>query len=239
MVDTSANEVIEFTLTLGVEGETITGQRVGYIRVSSVDQNVERQLDGLALDRSFTDKASGKDVRRPQLDAMVGFVREGDTVVVHSMDRLARNLDDLRGIVRKLTTKAVQVNFVKEQLSFTGEDNAMGTLLLSVMGAFAEFERSLIRERQREGIALAKARGAYRGRRRSLNDEQAADLRQRAQAGVPKAALARELGISRETLYQYLRATRLNASDPVAVSPPSAGISPGQAYGTPSDARPL
>ncbi|MDQ6616818.1 MAG: recombinase family protein [Actinomycetota bacterium] len=185
----------------------MTGQRVGYIRVSSVDQNVERQLDGLALDRSFTDKASGKDVRRPQLDAMVGFVREGDTVVVHSMDRLARNLDDLRAIVRNLTAKGVEVRFVKEQLTFTGEDNAMGTLLLSVMGAFAEFERSLIRERQREGIELAKKRGAYRGRRKSLNDDQAAELRRRAEAGVPKAALARELGISRETLYQYLRAT--------------------------------
>lgn len=184
----------------------MAGQRVGYIRVSSIDQNIERQLDGITLDRTFTDKASGKDVQRPELEAMVGFVRDGDTVVVHSMDRLARNLEDLRGIVRKLTAKGVQVEFVKEQLSFTGEDNAMGTLLLSVMGAFAEFERSLIRERQREGIELARRRGVYRGRRRSLNEDQAADLRQRARAGVPKAALARELGISRETLYQYLRA---------------------------------
>jgi DNA invertase Pin-like site-specific DNA recombinase len=206
----------------------MAGQRVGYIRVSSIDQHVERQLDGITLDRTFTDKASGKDVRRPQLEAMVGFVRDGDTVIVHSMDRLARNLDDLRAIVRSLTAKGVQVDFVKEQLSFTGEDNAMGTLLLSVMGAFAEFERSLIRERQREGIELARRRGAYRGRRKSLSDDQAADLRQRAQAGVPKAALARELGISRETLYQYLRAAPstggpLGGSDapnPVAVSAP-------------------
>ncbi len=178
----------------------MAGQRVGYIRVSSIDQNVERQLDGIALDRTFTDKASGKDVRRPELEAMVGFVRDGDTVVVHSMDRLAHNLDDLRGIVRKLTAKGVEVHFVKEQLSFTGEDSAMGTLLLSVMGAFAEFERSLIRERQREGIELARRRGAYRGRRRSLSEDQVAELRQRAESGVPKAALARELGISRETL---------------------------------------
>ncbi len=125
----------------------MAGQRVGYLRVSAIDQRVERQLDGIALDRTFTDKASGKDVHRPQLEAMVGFVRDGDTVIVHSMDRLARNLDDLRQIVRKLTGKGVQVDFVKEQLSFTGDDNAMATLLLSVMGAFAEFERSLIRER--------------------------------------------------------------------------------------------
>jgi len=112
------------------------------IRVSSIDQRVERQFEGVALDRIFTDKASGKDVRRPELETMVGFVREGDTVIVHSMDRLARNLDGLRGIAHKLTAKGVEVHFVKEQLSFTGEDNAMGTLLLSVMGAFAEFERS-------------------------------------------------------------------------------------------------
>jgi DNA invertase Pin-like site-specific DNA recombinase len=186
----------------------MAGQRVGYIRVSSVDQNTVRQLDGITLDRTFTDNASGKDVHRPQLEAMTGFVRDGDTVVVHSMDRrLARNLDDLRAIVRQLTANGVQVHFVKEQLTFTSDDNPMGTLLLSVMGAFAEFERSLIRERQREGIELARRRGAYQGRRPSLNEGQVAELRQRAESGAPKAALARELGISRQTLYQYLRTT--------------------------------
>ena len=98
------------------------------------------------------------------------------------------------------------MEFLKEQLTFTGEDNAMAQLLLSVMGAFAEFERSLIRERQREGVALAKARGAYRGRKRILSEDRIAELRQRAAAGEPKAQLAREFGISRETVYQYLRA---------------------------------
>jgi DNA invertase Pin-like site-specific DNA recombinase len=127
----------------------MSGQQVGYIRVSAIDQRSDRQLDGVPLDRTFTDTASGMDVRRPELEAMVGFVRDGDTVVVHSMDRLARNLDDLRSIVRKLTAKGVQVHFVKEQLTFTGDDTAMANLLLSMMGAFAEFERSLIRERQR------------------------------------------------------------------------------------------
>ena len=99
------------------------------------------------------------------------------------------------------------MQFVKEQLTFTGEDTAMATLLLSVMGAFAEFERSLIRERQREGIALARQRGAYRGRTRALDAEQVARLRQRVANGTPKAVLAREFGVSRETVYQYLRAT--------------------------------
>lgn len=183
----------------------MTGQRIGYVRVSTLDQSTARQLDGINIDRTFEDKASGKDANRPELERLVDFAREGDTVLVHSMDRLARNLEDLRSIVRQLTAKKVRVEFVKEQLSFTGDDTAMATLLLNVMGAFAEFERSLIRERQREGITLAKQRGAYRGRAPSLNAEDAAALREKAAAGVPKAALARQYGISRETVYAYLR----------------------------------
>ena len=179
---------------------------VGYIRVSTLDQNTERQLDGQELDKVFTDKASGKDTKRPQLQAALDYLREGDILVVHSMDRLARNLDDLRRIVLGLTSKGVLVEFVKERLTFTGEDSAMSQLLLSVMGAFAEFERSLIRERQREGIALAKKAGVYKGRKPSLTDEQAQRLRARITAGEKKAALAREFGISRETVYQYSRA---------------------------------
>jgi DNA invertase Pin-like site-specific DNA recombinase len=182
------------------------GQRLGYVRVSSGDQNPDRQLDGLALDRVFTDRASGKDTQRPQLAALLQFAREGDTVVVHSMGRLARNLDDLRRLANDLTRHGVRVEFVKEGLTFTGDDTSMAQLLLSVMGAFAEFERALLRERQREGIALAKQRDVYRGRKPRLTATQITVLRQRAAAGEPKAQLARELGISRETLYQYLRA---------------------------------
>ncbi len=184
------------------------GHRIGYVRVSSFDQNPERQLEAVPVDRVFTDKASGKDVQRPQLDQLRAFVREGDTVVVHSMDRLARNLDDLRRLVQDLTHRGVQVEFVKEHLVFTGQDSPMAQLMLSVMGAFAEFERALIRERQREGIALAKQRGVYRGRQKSLRPEQVADLWARAQAGEKKAQLARLFGISRETVYQYLRGER-------------------------------
>jgi len=139
------------------------GHRIGYVRVSSFDQNPDRQLDQVPIEKVFTDKASGKDTERPALEALLAFVREGDTVVVHSMDRLARNLDDLRRLVLTLTKRGIQVQFVKEGLLFTGEDSPMATLLLSVMGAFAEFERALIRERQREGIALAQQRGAYPG----------------------------------------------------------------------------
>ncbi len=181
------------------------GQRIGYIRVSTFDQNPERQLDNIGVDRIFTDKASGKDTKRPELDSLICFVRTGDTVVVHSMDRLARNLDDLRRIVQLLTQRGVRIEFVKEQLIFTGEDSPMANLLLSIMGAFAEFERSLIKERQREGIALAKRRGVYRGRKKLLSDIEQMELINRIQSGDKKAQVARDFGISRETVYQYLR----------------------------------
>lgn len=181
------------------------GQRIGYVRVSSVDQNPERQLEHVPVDQLFIDKASGKDIRRPELERLFAFVRDGDTVVVHSMDRLARNLDDLRRIVQKLTRRGIRIEFIKENLMFSGEDSPMANLMLSVMGAFAEFERALIHERQREGIALAKQRGAYRGRKKALSPERMNELRHRADAGEQKAKLAREFGISRETLYQYLR----------------------------------
>ncbi|MBA3946600.1 MAG: recombinase family protein [Herpetosiphonaceae bacterium] len=183
----------------------MAGQRVGYTRVSSFDQNPERQLEGIVLDRVFTDKASGKDVQRPQLAALLTFVRAGDSIVVHSMDRLARNLDDLRQIVQQVTRRGVHIEFVKEQLTFTGEDSPMATLLLSVMGAFAEFERALIRERQREGIAVAKQRGVYQGRKKALSANAITELKARVAAGEAKTSLADEFGISRETLYQYLR----------------------------------
>jgi DNA invertase Pin-like site-specific DNA recombinase len=196
---------LRVALTLFLLENILKGQRIGYIRVSSHEQNPERQLDHVQVDRQFIDKASGKDTQRPQLEAMLSFAREGDTVVVHSMDRLARNLDDLRRLVQSLTKRGICIEFVKESLSFTGEDSPMANLLLSVMGAFAEFERALIRERQREGIVLAKERGAYRGRKKALTDDQVTELRRRASEGEPKASLARELGISRETLYQYLK----------------------------------
>lgn len=185
------------------------GQRIGYVRVSSFDQNPERQLENILLDKTFTDKASGKDVHRPELDALKAFAREGDTIIVHSMDRLARNLDDLRRLVQELTSRGIRVEFVKESLAFTGEDSPMANLMLSVMGAFAEFERELIRERQLEGIALAKQRGAYQGRKKALSPRQAATLRQKVSEGHPKAKVAREYGISRETLYQYLKESNL------------------------------
>ena len=154
----------------------MNGHTIGYVRVSSVEQRTDRQLEGINLDKVFTDRCSGKDAHRPSLELLMQFVREGDTVMVHSMDRLARNLDDLRRIVHQLTAKGVRIQFSKEGLTFSGEDGPMPKLILSVMGAFAEFERSIIRERQLEGIQLAKKRGAYRGRKKCLSADQIASL---------------------------------------------------------------
>ncbi len=184
----------------------MSGQRVGYIRVSSIEQNTARQLDGLVLDRIFEDKVSGKSIDRPALKALLSHVREGDVVIIHSMDRLARNIDDLRKIVRDLTGRGVRVEFVKESLVFTGEDSPMSELLLNLLGSIAQFERSLIRERQLEGIAIAKREGKYRGRTPSLNALQIAEVKEKAALGIPKTVLAREYQISRGTVYAALAA---------------------------------
>lgn len=179
--------------------------QIGYIRVSTLDQNAERQLADIALDKIFEDKASGKDTKRPQLAACLDYLREGDTLVVHSIDRLARNLEDLQRIVRELTGKGVSVKFIKENLSFqAGEDNPMQVLMFQMLGAFAQFERSLIRERQREGIALAKQEGRQLGRAKALNEEQEQEVRTKAAQGANKQALAKECGISRQTLYRII-----------------------------------
>jgi len=179
--------------------------QVGYIRVSSIGQNIERQLEGLTLDETFTDRISGKSLDRPALQEMLRFVRRGDEVLVHSMDRLARNLGDLLHLVKTLTAKGVRVTFRKESLTFTGEDSPVATLMLSIIGAVASFERSMIRDRQLEGIAIAKAKGVYKGGKPKLNPDQVAQLCHLAHAGEKKAVLARQFGISRETLYSYLR----------------------------------
>ena len=183
----------------------MNGQNIGYIRVSSAEQNTERQLDGLDMNRIFTDKVSGKSVDRPALQEMLRFVREGDHLFVHSMDRLARNLIDLRQMVQDLTAKGVRITFVKENLVFNGDDAAMSVLLLSVMGAVAEFERAILRERQAEGIRIAKQKGVYKGRKASLTNDQMAEIQEKIAAGIPKAKVAREYKCSRETLYKYLR----------------------------------
>ena len=187
------------------------GKRIGYVRVSSADQNDARQLDGVALDKTFTDKASGKNTDRPQLQAMLDFVREGDEIYVHSMDRLSRSLRDLQDVVERLTAKGISVTFVKENLRFdppaTGTDahrTAYSTLMLQLLGAVGQFERALILERQREGIAIAKTKNLYQGRKNTLDKPEIARLIKMAAEGLPKVQIAETLGISRASVYVYL-----------------------------------
>ena len=182
-------------------------QTVAYVRVSSIDQNLDRQLEAIGdVDRLFEEKISGgaRTDRTALLDC-IGYVRDGDTVRVASMDRLARSLGDLRDIVDEITAKGASVEFVKEQQTYSRDsDDAIGRLMLNLLGAFAEFERTLIRERQREGIRIAKAAGKYKGRNRKLTDDQVAEARRLVGTGVPKAAVARSLSIDRSTLYRVL-----------------------------------
>ena len=188
-------------------------QIIGYVRVSTVDQNTERQLEGIDLDITFEDKASGKDTNRPQLQAALKHARLGDTFMVHSMDRLARNVEDMLRLVRELNSKGVTVQFMKENMIFTPDnDDPRSMLMLMVLSSISQFERALIRERQREGIAIAKNKGLYKGRKKSLSEVQVQELKRRIGEGEYKTVLAREFGVSRETIHQYYKDTNYGSS---------------------------
>lgn len=178
-------------------------QKVGYIRVSTVDQNTERQLDGIELDKVFEDRCSGKDTNRPQLQALMGYVRGGDEVHVHDISRMARNLEDLIGLVKLLNDKGVSIKFHKESLTFTGEQDPMQELLLGVLGAVYQFERSMLLERQREGIQNAKKAGKYKGRPRQIDPTKVREL---LASGLSIRKTANQLGIAASTV-QRLKAT--------------------------------
>ena len=177
---------------------------VGYIRVSSYGQNTDRQLSGIKLDKVFEEKASAKDAQRPQLTACIEWLRDGDTLHVHSIDRLARNLSDLQQIVDELTSQGVTVLFHKESLTFSGSSDPMQRLMLQMMGAFAEFERALINERRREGMAAAKLKGKQIGAKRKLTSDDVVEIKRRLASGESKKALAETYGVTRQTLYTAL-----------------------------------
>lgn len=182
------------------------GKDVGYKRVSSVDQNPERQLEGYLLDKVFIEYASGNSMKRPVLLQMMEYVRDDDTVIVHSMDRLGRNIRELLKVIDDLVAKGVTVKFIKENLSFNGDDSALSRLLLTMLAAVAEFELSIIKERQREGIAIAKKAGKYKGRKSALNTEAVKQLSEIiGNKRQTKAQIATQFGISVNTLYKYKR----------------------------------
>ncbi|SFP31622.1 recombinase family protein [Tranquillimonas alkanivorans] len=175
--------------------------RIGYRRVSTEDQNLERQ-ELADCEKVFEEKVSGAKRDRPALVQMMEWAREGDEVVVHSLDRLGRDLRDLQGIVQELNDKGVCVEFLQERLRFSpGADDPLSRLQLQMMGAFAEFERNIIRKRQAEGIARAKAKGVYKGRRATID---AAEVQRLRAEGLGASAIASQLGIGRASVYRVL-----------------------------------
>ena len=176
--------------------------KVGYRRVSDITQSLERQ-DLVGCECIFEEKLSGASADRPSLQDMIAFVRSGDEVVVHSIDRLARNLMDLQSIIQELNDKGVTIHFISESLSFSDDGgNAFQTLQLQMLGAFAQFERTMIRKRQAEGIAKAKAKGVYAQRKRTVNPDK---VKQLFDDGLSKAAIAKHLNISRMSVYRSLQ----------------------------------
>lgn len=186
------------------------GKRIGYIRVSTTDQNPERQLENIQLDKKFIEYASGSSLKRPQLELMIDYVREDDLVIIHSIDRLARNVKNLHQIIDQLLDKGVSVQFIKENLQFTGNDSAMSKLILGIFAHVAEFERELILERQKEGIAIAKKQGKYKGRQSKFTNDIQDQIEARLLTRDSKSQIAHDLGISRYTLYRYLEKLNKN-----------------------------
>ncbi|EGA8148559.1 recombinase family protein [Salmonella enterica] len=174
---------------------------VGYIRVSSVQQNTERQLDGVELDKVFSEKLSGKNTERPQLKAMIDYVREGDTVHVHELSRLGRNVKDLLSIIDTLKEKGVSVHFHKERLTTGAESNAISNMMLNVLSSVAQMEREMMLERQAEGYAAAKAAGRVVGRGNQKNIDRAAIIADLA-AGKSLRLTAKDNGVSLNTVYR-------------------------------------
>lgn len=189
------------------EPKTGIAVKVGYARVSSRDQNLDRQmsqLEAAGCSKIFTEKLSGASSDRPELHAALDYLRPGETFVVASMDRLARNTVDLLNLVRSATERGAYVEFLSEHLTFGPEEEAIPSLMLGILGSIAQFEGMLIRERQAQGIAKAKERGVYKGRSKSLGTEEIQTLTELASLGVSKAEIGRRLGISRATVYRYL-----------------------------------
>lgn len=177
-------------------------QVIGYVRVSSQGQNTARQLQGIELDMEFIDKVTGSNLDRDKLQECVAYARRGDTVVVDSIDRLARNLRDLQEILETLTKKGVIVKFLKENLTFTGNDDAMSTLMLQMMGAFAEFERTMIKSRQREGIDAAKKAGKHLGRPCKVDNKFRKSVKEKLQSCQSIRSIAKDMNVSRATIYK-------------------------------------
>lgn len=174
--------------------------RLAYVRVSTAEQNEQRQVEAMKrydIEKWFVEKVSGKDTNRPKLQELLDFAREGDTIHIHDFSRLARSTKDLLDIVEQLNTKGVHLVSNKENID---SSTPTGRLLLTMIGAINEFERTNLLERQREGIAIAKRDGKYKGGKAKTVADFAEHYSQYKTRKITKSALARQLGVSRPTL---------------------------------------
>lgn len=198
---------LSLPLELNEHQHVVTGQLVGYARVSTTDQNLDRQVAQLqkaGATEIYKEKISGASRERLQLEEMLRYLRKGDQLIVTSMDRLARSFLDLYTIVDDLISRGVSVRFLRESQTYSSHSDPVAVLMLGVLGSVAQFERAIMRERQAEGIEQAKKRGAYKGRALAMNEASIKQAREMIDMGVPKADVARRLGVSRATLYRYL-----------------------------------
>ncbi|MCP3898388.1 MAG: recombinase family protein [Desulfobacteraceae bacterium] len=178
---------------------------VGYIRISNFNQDDVKQLADVTIDHVFKEQISSKTLKRPKLQECLNFCRAGDTLHVNSMDRLARNLRELQQIVYTIIKKEVKVQFHKENLIFTGEDNPPSKLMLQIIDAVFEFERSLLKERQKEGMEAAKKRGVKLGRKPLMDDKKKEQIISFLNDRLTKKEIALRLGVSYETIRLTLR----------------------------------
>ncbi len=177
-----------------------------YLRVSTIDQNTERQLLNIPCDREYVDKASGKDMDRQNFKLMMDNLRAGDLVNVHSLDRVGRNTADILELVKQIKSKGCSIKFHKEGLVFDGtKSDLYSDLMLTILAAFSQFERNIILERQREGIAIAKAKGKYKGRKPKLTSGQLEAMKSDFEAGIPKTKIAEKYGVTRSYVYQLVK----------------------------------
>lgn len=190
----------------------MNGQKVGYVRVSAADQNADRQIEVLGdCDQLFHDRISGKSrAKRTGLTDLITYVRAGDTVRIASMDRLGRDTRDLYNVVAELTDKGAAVQFVNENITVDKNGSSpMDALMLGILAAFAEFERRRIKERQAEGIAIAKAKGKYE-QPPKLGPKDVEQAQAMIELGIPKTQVAASFEVSRQTLYTALRRSSLD-----------------------------
>ena len=176
-----------------------------YIRVSTILQNTERQLPSVECDRVYEDKASGKDTERQQYQLMMSNLRSGDVINVHSLDRVGRNTKDILNLVEQVKEIGASIKFHKENLTFDGTSNDLySDLLLTILSGFAQFERNIILERQREGIAIAKAKGKYKGGKQKFVSTDKEKIKKLIEEGISISQISRDMKCSRPTIYKVI-----------------------------------